>query len=78
MHYVYKKGSPASLVTNSLLNYNLTKACEKRVREKYDSMNYNEFRRQTANELDKVLSELNTVDDVLKFLKNKVIKIALY
>lgn len=73
-----KKGSPASLVTNSLLNYNLTKACEKRVREKYDSMNYNEFRRQTANELDKVLSELSTVDDVLKFLKNKVIKIALY
>lgn len=73
-----KKGSPASLVTNSLLSYNLTKVCEKRVREKYDSMNYNEFRRQTANELDKVLSELNTVDDVLKFLKNKVIKIVLY
>lgn len=73
-----KKGSPASLVTNSLLSYNLTKACERRVREKYDSMNYNEFRRQTANELDKVLSELNTVDDVLKFLKNKVIKIVLY
>ncbi len=73
-----KKGSPASLVTNSLLSYNLTKVCEKRVREKYDSMNYNEFRRQTANELDKVLSELNTVDDVLKFLKNKVTKIVLY
>lgn len=73
-----KKGSPASLVTNSLLSYNLTKACEKRVREKYDSMNYNEFRRQLVDELDKVLSELNTVDDVLKFLKNKVIKIVLY
>lgn len=73
-----KKGSPASLVTNSLLNYNLTKACEKRVREKYDSMNYNEFRRQLVDELDKVLSELSTVDDVLKFLKNKVIKIVLY
>lgn len=73
-----KKGSPASLVTNSLLSYNLTKACEKRVREKYDSMNYNEFRRQLVDELDKVLSELSTVDDVLKFLKNKVIKIVLY
>ena len=73
-----KKGSPASLVTNSLLSYNLTKACEKRVREKYDSMNYNEFRRQLVDELDKVLLELNTVDDVLKFLKNKVIKIVLY
>lgn len=73
-----KKGSPASLITNSLLNYNLTKVCEKRVRDKYDSMNYNEFRRQLVDELDKVLLELNTVDDVLKFLKNKVIKIVLY
>lgn len=73
-----KKGSPASLVTNSLLSYNLTKVCEKRVREKYDSINYNEFRRQLVDELDKVLSELNTVDAVLKFLKNKVIKIVLY
>lgn len=73
-----KKGSPASLVTNSLLNYNLTKICEKKVRAEYGSMNYSEFMRKTSNELDKVLSALNTVDDVLKFLKNKVIKIVLY
>ena len=73
-----KKGSPASLVTTSLLNYNLTKICEKKVRAEYGSMNYSEFMRKTANELDKVLSGLTTVDDVLKFLKNKVIKIILY
>lgn len=73
-----KKGSPASLVTTSLLNYNLTKICEKKVRAEYGSMNYSEFRRKTDNELDKVLSALNTVGDVLKFLKNKVIKIVLY
>ena len=73
-----KKGSPASLVANSLLNYNLTKVCEKKVRAEYGTKDYREFRRQTVNELDKVLSALNTVDDVLKFLKNKVIKIVLY
>ena len=73
-----KKGSPASLVTTSLLNYNLTKICEKKVRAEYGSMNYSEFMRKTANELDKILSGLTTVDDALKFLKNKVIKIVLY
>lgn len=73
-----KKGSPASLVTNSLLNYNLTKICEKKVRAEYGTKDYREFRRQASNELDKVLLALNTVDDVLKFLKNKVIKIVLY
>lgn len=73
-----KKGSPASLVANSLLNYNLTKVCEKKVRAEYGTKDYREFRRQIINELDKVLSALNTVDDVLKFLKNKVIKIVLY